>query len=590
MTSVPPFLRQRVQELLDAGNIPALLTGIHKGLNDYPRDPWLLHLGALHEGSVGNYKGALDLFVRALQVSPDDPKVHYNFGTLLQQLGEYELARTHLERSVQLKPDYAQALSNLGGLLGDLGDLDAAIVHLAKAVELQPENINSACNLATALRDVGRLDESLALYDAAVQASRSQSPVTDSNRLLAYNYSAAIDDQELCRKHIEWARKWDSLPRLPPRVRPSRGQGEKIRVGYVSADFHQHSVAFFLEGILENHDREHFEVYGYSTNRRSDEVTVRLKALCDSWVDVFELDDAAAAQRIASDEIDVLVDLTGHTAHNRLGVFAHKPAPVQVTYLGYGTTTGLAEMDYRITDVLADPPEIAWHGSEELVWLPSGFQGYLPSAHLPPLGPPPSLSSGDVTFASFNILPKQGPAVLEHWASILRELPGSRLLLKTKQLASGLARRYVLDVFAQQGVSEDRLLLRSHMASFEEHMELYQQVDIGLDPFPYNGATTTCEALSMGVPVITLRGDRHVGRVGASILSRVGLAGLVAESLDEYRQLAVNLASNIEQLEALRGSLRATMMSSPLTDTATLTRELEAVFAEKLSAAQSPPA
>ncbi len=586
MTSVPPHLRHRVQRLLEAENTPALLTGIHEALQGYPRDPWLLHLGAIHEGSVGNYKAALDLFVRALHVTPEDPQVHYNCGTLLQQLGEHELARTHLERSVQLKPDYPQALSNLGGLLRDLGELDAALVYLAKAVELQPENINSASNLATVLRDVGRLEESLALYDAAIQASSAESPITESNRLLAYNYSAAIDDQSLCRQHLEWSQKWDSLTRLTPPVRPSRGQGEKIRVGYVSADFHQHSVAFFLEGILESHDRDRFQIYGYSTNRRSDQVTLRLQALCDEWVDVFELDDAAAAQQIVSDEIDVLVDLTGHTAHNRLGVFARKPAPVQMTYLGYGTTTGLAEMDYRITDAIADPPEIPWHGSEELVRLPSGFQGYLPSAQLPVPGPPPSLSSDGVTFASFNILPKQGPAVLQHWATILRDLPGSRLMLKTKQLASGLARRYVLDVFAQQGISAERLLLRSYVASFEEHIKLYQQVDIGLDPFPYNGATTTCEALTMGVPVITLRGDRHVARVGASILTRVGLADLVAEDLDEYRQIALTLASNVDHRQAIRASLRATMMSSPLTDTATLTHELEAVFAEKLRVAQ----
>ncbi len=590
MTGVPPHLRQRVQRLLEAENIPALLNGIHEVLKSHPRDPWLLHLGAINEVGVGNYKAALDLFVRTLHVTPDDPKAHYNFGTLLQQLGEHELARTHLERSVQLKPDYPQALSNLGGLLRDLGELDAAIVYLSKAVELQPENINSASNLATALRDVGRLEESLALYDAAIQASSAEMPTTESNRLLAYNYSAAIDDKALCRQHLQWARKWDSLTRLTPAVRSARGQGEKVRVGYVSADFHQHSVAFFLEGILENHDRDRFRIYGYSSNRRSDEVTRRLQALCDSWVDIFDLDDAAAAQQIVSDEIDVLVDLTGHTARNRLGVFARKPAPVQVTYLGYGTTTGLAEMDYRITDAIADPPEVPWHGSEQLVRLPSGFQGYLPSAQLPEPGPPPSLSSGGVTFASFNSLPKQGPAVLGHWASILCELPGSRLILKTKQLASGLARQYVLDVFAQQGISADRLVLRSHVESFAEHIELYQQVDIGLDPFPYNGATTTCEALTMGVPVITLRGDRHVGRVGASILTRVGLEDLVAENLDEYRQLALTLASNVERRQDIRASLRATMRSSPLTDTATLTRELEAVFAEKLRVAQSSPA
>ena len=587
MTNAPTYLQQELQKLVEAADVPALLNGIHQALESYPRDPWLLHVGAVHEGFVGNYSAAVDLFSRTLQVTPDDPKVHYNCGTLLQQLGERDLARTHLERAVQLKPDYAQALSNLGGLLRDVGDLDAAIVYLSKAVDLQPENINSASNLATALRDVGRLEDSLALYDAALQASRVEMPTNESNRLLAYNYSAAIDDEGLCRQHLEWARKWDSLTRFTHVARPARGNAEKIRVGYVSADFHQHSVAFFLEGILKNHDRGRFQIYGYSNNRLSDEVTLRLRSLCDSWVDLFELDDSAAAQRIVSDEIDVLVDLTGHTARNRLGVFARKPAPVQVTYLGYGTTTGLTEMDYRITDAIADPPDVPWHGSEQLVRLPSGFQGYLPSTQLPDPGPPPSLSSGGVTFASFNILPKQGPAVLRHWASILRELPGSRLILKTRQLASGLARQYVLDLFAEQGLSAERLLLLSHVESFREHIELYKQVDIGLDPFPYNGATTTCEALTMGVPVITLRGDRHVGRVGASILRHVGLDDLVADDLDEYRRLALGLASNAERLQNIRSSMRTTMMSSSLTDTATLTRELEDAFADKLRVAQN---
>jgi len=587
MSSAPAANRARIQELLEGGDVVALVSGLHEVLQEHPRDPWLLHLAAIHETSLANHEDALQLFARTLEVSPTDPQVHYNYGTLFQQLGRPGAARSHLERAVQLRPDYPQALCNLGALLTGIGELDAAILHLSKSVQLQAENPDAAVNLATALRDVGLLDDSLAMYEAARAANPQLSPVAESNNLLAHNYNHAIDDQTLCRKHLVAARRWDSLQQHSPAIRPGRGRDEKLHIGYVSPDFRTHSVAFFMEGILEQHDRKRFHIHGYPCGPHRDKVTERLRGHCDSWTDLHPLNDSAAAEQILADEIDILVDLAGHTAHNRLGVFAHKPAPIQVTYLGYGSTTGLSAMDYRITDAHADPADLPWHGSEQLVRLASGFQAYQPATELPELTPPPSLDEGNVTFASFNILPKHGSAVLREWAAILQALPGSRLLLKARQLASELGRRRIVAQFAENGIEAERLVLLPHVSSFAEHMALYCQVDIGLDPFPYNGATTTCEALSMGVPVVTLRGERHVGRVGASILTRVGLPELVADSLEEYREVAVRLATDSDRRNKIRGELREQLMNSSLTDAETLTRELEQAYLEMLEAARS---
>jgi predicted O-linked N-acetylglucosamine transferase (SPINDLY family) len=308
-------------------------------------------------------------------------------------------------------------------------------------------------------------------------------------------------------------------------------------------------------------------------------VTARIRPRADAWRETQELTDEALAALIESDAIDVLVDLGGHTAGNRLMCFARRPAPVQVTYCGYPGTTGLSTMDWRLTDAVADPEGTA-DTTERLYRLPHGFLCYQPLPGAPEVGPPPARARGHVTFGSFNNLAKLNDGVLSLWARVLREVPDARLFLKAKGLTDQEPAARLRDSLEQNGVEPTRIMIAPYAATPAEHLALYQQVDIGLDPFPYNGTTTTCEALWMGVPVITWRGHRHAGRVGASLLERVGLGALVAESADDYLRIATSLAADVGGQEGLRATLRDRMATSPLTSAVTLTRDIEAAYRE----------
>jgi predicted O-linked N-acetylglucosamine transferase (SPINDLY family) len=355
----------------------------------------------------------------------------------------------------------------------------------------------------------------------------------------------------------------------------------RLRVGYVSPDFREHSVSAFLDPVIAGHDRRWFEVFCYAEVVRPDDTTARFRGLSDGWCSTLGMTDGAVAGRIRDDGIDILVDLAGHTAGNRLRVFAERPAPVQVTWLGYPNTTGLSAMDYRLSDAVADPAgEADALHSETLVRLANGFLCFAPPADAPEVGETPALATGQVTFGSFNNLAKVTPDVVEAWADILNRIPNSRLVLKSRPLADEKTRERYLEMFGAHGVDPGRVELCSWIASKSGHLGAYERLDIGLDPFPYNGTTTTCEALWMGVPVVTLGGDRHAGRVGASILARVGLAGLVAETKADYVEQAVALAGDLDRLSALRGGLRSRMEKSPLCDAGGFARDIEAAYRE----------
>lgn len=352
----------------------------------------------------------------------------------------------------------------------------------------------------------------------------------------------------------------------------------RLRVGYVSPDFRQHSVAYFIEPVIAEHDRQRFEVYCYSDVARPDPVTERFKALADHWHDVSADSDETLARRIRGDGIDLLVDLDGHAAGNRLPVFAQKPAPVQMTYLGYPATTGLPEMDYRITDGVADPLESVDSASSEIrVRLPNGFLCYRPSDAAPPVAAA-NKDGGTITFGSFNELPKVSPEVVRSWSRILEQLPGSTLLLKAAALGDPATRTRVKRRFEAAGVSSGRIELLGRTATLEEHLALYARVDVALDTFPYNGTTTTCEALYMGVPVVTLEGAAHAGRVGASLLSVLQLTELVAASEDDYVDTAVALATDAERRVTFHATLRDRLRSSALCDSRSFVPSLEAIY------------
>ncbi|MBL8630033.1 MAG: hypothetical protein JNM81_10420 [Rhodospirillaceae bacterium] len=392
-----------------------------------------------------------------------------------------------------------------------------------------------------------------------------------SNHLLFLHYDPEVTPQQLIDEHRAFGAEFPDVPR-PPR-RPSADG--KIRVGYVSPDFRAHACACFLDPLITAHDRTLFEIYCYSSKAETvgDHVAEHFKSIAQ-WRSIAGLDDDTVRAMIAADGIDVLVDCAGHTAGKRITLFAQRPAPMSVTYLGYPDTTGLRQIDYRITDAVADPRDEGNNFAvEELVRLPRGFLTYDPLAETPLPSPPPYLRNGYITFGCFNNRSKVNDDMLALWGRILREVPNSRLLLKDKRWTG---RPFL-------GVSPERVQLAAFAPTQSQHFAAYGAVDIALDAFPYNGTTTTCDALWMGVPVVALRGKHHAARVSASLLTCVGRQDLIAETPDEYVAKAVSLAQDTQALAQHRAEARQAFLASPLGNANMLARDMEAFFIQALA-------
>jgi len=518
-------------------------------------------------------------FRRALRLRPDDAGTLSNLGLALMDLGRGDAAIAAMKRAVARDPAYAEGWSNLGLALQTAGRLSAAEAACRRSLGLAPGDADTRINLANALKDQGRVGEAMACYERACSLA-PDSVLAVANRAFCGHYDPACDGARLHRLAGAYGRLQRRLlgPAKADHANPAEPD-RCLRVGYVSPDLGAHSVARFLEPLLAHHDPATVTVHCYSDVKRPDATTARLRALAPAWADISTLTDAEIAARIVDDRMDILVDLAGHTRGNRLGVFARRPAPVQVTWLGYPGTTGLDSMDYRFTDAIADPPGAAdREHTERLVRLPRGFLCFARPAEAPDVGPPPSLGAGRVTFGSFNHLAKLTDEVVATWARILVAVPGSRLVLKSLFLGDEGVRERTLARFAAHGIAAERLDPQGWIVERAGHLALYGAVDIALDTFPYNGTTTTCEALWMGVPVVTLAGDRHAARVGMSLLHTVGCEDLVAESLEGYVALATGLAGDPGRLAALREELRARMAASPLCDGDAFARVVEGAY------------
>jgi predicted O-linked N-acetylglucosamine transferase (SPINDLY family) len=474
---------------------------------------------------------------------------------------------------------------NLAGLLAAArGELSSAMRFYRQALALDPAFVEAHSNLGAALSASGRALEALGSFERALELRPADRAAMD-NLLLAILCVPEIPAPEIAALHRRWGQALEA--QVAPLVLPVNHQPRDRRplhVGYVSADFKRHAVAWFLEPVLAHHDPGRVKVHAYvNLPGAGDEVTARMRRHCAVFRSLVGLADADAARMIAADGIDVLVDLGGHTAGHRLGIFAHRPAPVQVTYLGYPATTGLSRIQYRLTDAVADPPGAteALH-TEQLVRLPAGFLCYGPPAEAPLAdpGPPPSLKAGQVTFASFNDASKLSEKVLGVWARVLLAVPGSRLRLKNRGLGDPGTRQRMLDLLRASGVEADRLELIAFKPDLASHLACYADVDIALDTFPYNGTTTTCEALWMGVPVITLSGKAHVGRVGTSLLQGIGLPELCADNEASYVAAAATLAADGPRLRGLRAGLRDRLRGAPLLDAPGFVRTLEQTYRE----------
>jgi predicted O-linked N-acetylglucosamine transferase (SPINDLY family) len=526
--------------------------------------------------SAGNLDAAIACYCRAIELDPNSANAYYNLGAVLQEANRDLEAIEAYQQATRLNPRLAAAWSNLGNAYLGLVRPDEALDAIRTSLELEPRSHLGLGNLATALQLQGDMDGAIAAFRRAIECNPGDAN-NHSNLVYTLNFHPGYDSPARFAEHLAWgAQHADALTALAPPHTNERDPERRLRVGYVSAHFREHAVAFFSEPLLAAHGHEQFEIVCYSDVSTPDATTERFRARADLWRGTTRLSHEQLAQQVRDDRIDVLVDLAGHIGGNRLPMFARKPAPVQVTYLGYQNTTGMRAMDYRLTDAHADPPGITdrWY-TERLYRLPDSFFCFAPPEPAPPLGELPCSREGTITFASLNHIPKLTEAAVRIWARILARVPASRLVLLA--YSPGVLERNVRAVLAEEGVDPARVDVRNKRPRFN-YLKMHDEIDIALDTFPFNGHTTVCDALWMGVPSIMLEGDSYASRFGGSTLLGVGLGDLIARSPDEYVDLAVNLATDRERLTELRRTLRERLRQSSLVDAPRFAAQVETAY------------
>lgn len=531
------------------------------------------HVGALiNRGralmQLGEAAAAEGSLRRALAIDPRAAAAEVNLGLLALQAGDHDAAEACFRRAIAERPDHAEAHLDLGLVHQERGQIQAAMACCRAVLELEPGQPEALLNIANLLTDQGAVGDALPLYREAIERAPHW-PAARSAMLFALGYDATVTPEALFAAHSDFEQFCAAglVPATP--TRHAGGDPDRpLRIGFVSADLRGHSCGYFIEPLWRWLDRDAFSIVAYSDVTRPDGATERLRGLATEWHDLTGRDDAEAAEQIRRDGIDILFDLGGHTARNRLLTFARQPAPVQLTWLGYGATTGLRVVDWRLTDWLLTPQGNSELWAEGLWRLDRSSLCYLPPRDAPEVAPTPALANGYVTFGSFNNLAKLTPETIAIWAQVGHAVPGSRFLVKARSLADAAVRDGVHAAFSRQGIAPERVELIGFAPALDSHLSLYGRLDIALDTLPYNGGTTTCEALWMGVPVLSMAGERMVSRFGLVQLNAAGCSDLVAFDASGLARRAVELASDPIALDRRRAGLRAQMAASSLCDAA----------------------
>lgn len=522
----------------------------------------------------GEYREAIAIYRRALELKPSYALAQNNLGNVLLHIGEVDEAIAAYRDAIAADPKYAQAHYNLGTALHRKGDLDGAIAAHHQAIALDLKYFQAFNNLGNVLKDNGRIDEAMGAFRKAI-AIKPDFAEAHSNLVFAMQYDSGATHQSIREELERWNQAHAKGVRtFPPRLQGDRTADRRLRIGYVSPDFCQHVVGRNILPLLKNHDRAEVEVFCYSSVVKEDGMTEEFRRLGHGWRNIFGVSDDKAAEMIRADGIDILVDLALHTAGNRLGIFAREPAPVQATFAGYPGSTGLSTIDYRLTDPYLDPEGQDENWYSETSWrLPHTFWCYQPMVEVE-VGELPWQKNGLITFGCLNNFCKVNEPTLRMWAKVMKAVPDSRLLMIAPAAS---ARDRVRGFLNREGIAVERLEFVGRQ-SRAEYLRTYHRIDIGLDTTPYNGHTTSLDSYWMGAPVVTLVGERVVGRAGLSQLSNLGLEGLAARSEEEFVGIAVGLAKDAQRLAGLRGSLRGRMEKSPLMDAAGFARDIEAAY------------
>lgn len=530
----------------------------------------------LQRGEPGHAIGAAKA---GLEQFPESYELLINLASAQYQVGLMWDAAESAEKALDLKPQLVLPYNLLGSILSRLGNFERAEEIYNRGIALAPGNLEIIGNYSTMLALKGDLRRAIDTFRQSLGQSGRNADY-DSNMLLYLNGLPGVEPAEVFEEHRAWGeRHVRHLVPAEPKFEVDRDPDRPLRVGYVSGDFRFHSVAYFAEPILAGHDRSKVIPVIYDNVLQPDAMTAHFRQHVSEWHRVVQMKNEELAAKIRADKIDVLVDLSGHTGGHRLPTFAERPAPVQASYLGYPNTTGVPGIHYRLTDAVADPPGLtdAFH-TEKLVRLPGPFVCYRPSEGAPEVGPLPAETNGHITFCSFNAISKFNASAVAVWAKVLLALPDARMLIKAVGLQETATQQRILEYFERCGVPRSRLELLPRAPTYNSHMGTYNLADIALDTFPYNGTTTTCEALWMGVPVLTLAGRSHVARVSASILTSIGLESFVATDEEEFVNIAVDYAANLKRLADVRRGMRERLATSPLMDARAKAAAMESAY------------
>lgn len=510
----------------------------------------------------------------AIRLKPDFAEAHNDLGVILHELGRFAEAEASCRTAIRVKPDYASAHSNLGATLGDLGRAVEGQISHREALRLDPNSAQQCNNLGLALVAVGELAEAEELFRRALAIDPNYTTAFD-NLLFTMNYHPDKTAEEVRRVYAEYDRRFGA-PHAAA-IRPhanAPAAGRRLKIGYVSPDFRRHSVRYFLEPLLARHDRTAFELHAYAEFRAADDWTARYKTYFDHWTATYGIGDDALAEKIRSDGIDILVDLAGHTANTRLSVFFRKPAPVSVSWLGYAYTTGLAAIDYFLTDEACAPPG-SDHLFAETPWrIETPSFVYRPNENMGPVGELPALAKGCVTFGTLTRAARINRYSVELWSQILLAVPNSRLVIDSFSFSDRSICEKLASQFAAFGVARERLEIGHRSPPWD----VLRSIDICFDCFPHNSGVTLFECLYMGLPCVTLAGRPSVGRIGSSVLHGVGHPEWIAHTPEAYRQIAVDLASDLPKLAAIRSTLRAEMQGRPIMDEGGFAKRVEAAY------------
>ncbi len=519
----------------------------------------------------------IDQIIRFSQGNSDAILLLSQTGDMLSRARSFGCAERIYRTILDMKDDIP-AYSKLMYILKETGRLSEAEALARKTHALFPKRLDLAINLASILLQRGKTPECQELIKQAL-CTNLEDPQVLSSCLLMMHYFGTVNRKDLFEAHTKLAQSYPAskIPKnqFPNTVKPDR----KFRIGYISPDFRGHPVTCFFMPLLDAHNRDAFEIVGYGNVKSPDKLTEQIKPLFSEYRDIYGSDTEAVCTLIQRDAIDILVDLAGHTSDNLIPVLARKPAPIQVTYLGYPNTTGLPQVDYRLTDRYAEAEDADRYYSEKLVYLDTGFLCYCPPTPCPEVAPLPATKNGFITFGSFNMNKKVNAFTIGLWADVMKRCENSKLMLKFRAASDPEVKKHYVDAFQKVGIPADRIDIVGWLPQ-KEHFDLYGQVDIALDTYPYHGTTTTCEALLMGVPVISLVGDTHMSRVGLSISTRLGLEFLTASTPSEYVSKAYALAAQPQSLEKLRASMRARMTGSHFCDGSLFVKHVEQVYRE----------